>query len=72
MDINRVRQNELRDLRNTLLMGRAGILVLTKDRLIELKWKHAVVCTIFARDFKLVHKIWCLSRKSHYVNIQGI
>lgn len=44
---------------------RLGVLAHTKDRFIELKWKHAAVCIIVAWEFKLIHRIWHLNRKSH-------
>lgn len=65
MDINRIGHSKLWDLRSTVFKGRLGMLVHTKDRFAELKWKLAAICTTAVLDFILVHKIWCLNIKSH-------
>ena len=65
MNINRIGHSKLWDLKSMPFKGRLDMLVHTKDKFIDLKWKHAAICTTAAWNFILVPKIWCLNMKSH-------
>lgn len=65
MNINRIGYSKLWNLKSMPFKGRLGMLVHTKDKFTELKWKHAAICTTAAWNFILVPKIWCLNMKSH-------